>query len=108
VKPHVSILMVTSIDGHLHPSRFTSSPDGTRRDWSAQYEKVHANLGGDAWLVGRVTMAEMSKAVAHPPPKAETVGRAINVAKKGAAAFAVALDPSGNASSQSPLLAACV
>ena len=95
MKPHVSILMVTSVDGRLHPSRFTSSPDGTRRDWSTEYEKVHARLGGDAWLVGRVTMAEMSKAAAHPPSKAEAVRRPIHVAEAGAASFAVALDPSG-------------
>src|SRR5262245_45057749 len=95
MKPHVSILMVTSIDGRLHPSRFTSSPDGTRRDWSAQYEKVHASLGSDAWLVGRVTMAEMSKAGAHPPSKPTAVRRPIHVANANAATFAVALDPSG-------------
>jgi len=87
--------MVTSIDGRLHPSRFTSSPDGSRREWSAQYEKVHASLGGDAWLVGRVTMQEMSKAGAHPPVKAEGVRRPLHVAKGNAKTFAVALDPSG-------------
>jgi riboflavin biosynthesis pyrimidine reductase len=95
VKPHVSILMVTSIDGRLHPSRFTSSPDGSPREWSAQYEKVHASLGGDAWLVGRVTMAEMSKAAAHPPATVGAVRRPIHVAKGDATTFAVALDPSG-------------
>ena len=95
MKPHVSILMVTSIDGRLHPSRFTSSPDGTRRDWSTQYEKVHASLHSDAWLVGRVTMAEMSRAAAHPPADAEAVHRPIHVARTDAATFAVALDPSG-------------
>lgn len=95
MKPHVSILMVTSIDGRLHPSRFTSSPDGSRREWSAQYEKVHASLGSDAWLVGRVTMAEISKAGAHPPAKAGKVQRPIHIAKTDAASFAVALDPSG-------------
>lgn len=95
MKPHVSILMVTSIDGRLHPSRFTNSPDGSRRDWSTQYEKVHASLHSDAWLVGRVTMAEMSKAAAHPPAKPATVRRPIHVARADAATFAVALDPSG-------------
>jgi riboflavin biosynthesis pyrimidine reductase len=95
MKPHVSILMVTSIDGGLHPSRFTSSPDGARREWSAEYEKVHGRLGGDAWLVGRVTMAEMSKAAAHPPATHGAVARPIHVAKGSAKTFAVALDPSG-------------
>ena len=95
MKPHVTILMVTSIDGRLHPSRFTSSPDGGRREWSAQYEKAHANLRGDAWLVGRVTMAEMSKAAAHPPSRHGAVHRPMHVARADAASFAVALDPSG-------------
>ena len=95
MKPHVSILMVTSIDGRLHPSRFTSSPDGTRRDWSTEYEKAHALLRGDAWLVGRVTMAEMSKAAAHAPAKHAAVRRPIHMAKADAATFAVAIDLSG-------------
>jgi riboflavin biosynthesis pyrimidine reductase len=95
MKPHVSILMVTSIDGRLHPSRFTASPDGTRRDWSGEYEKVHASLHADAWLVGRVTMAEMSKTGPHAPPAPWKVERPIHVAKTDAATFAVALDSSG-------------
>jgi riboflavin biosynthesis pyrimidine reductase len=95
MKPYVSILMVTSIDGRLHPSRFTASPDGTRRDWSGQYEKVHASLQSNAWLVGRVTMAEMSKSGAHAPPGPWKVERPIHVAKTDVATFAVALDPSG-------------
>jgi riboflavin biosynthesis pyrimidine reductase len=95
MKPHVSILMVTSIDGRLHPSRFTTSPDGTRRDWSGQYEKVHASLRANAWLVGRVTMAEMSKAGPHAPPGPWKVQRPIHVANTDATTFAVALDPSG-------------
>ena len=95
MKPHVSILMVTSIDGRLHPSRFTASPDGTRRDWSGEYEKVHAALRANAWLVGRVTMAEMSKTGAHAPSGPWKVERPIHVAKTDAATFAVALDPRG-------------
>jgi riboflavin biosynthesis pyrimidine reductase len=87
--------MVTSIDGRLHPSRFTASPDGTRRDWSGQYEKVQASLHADAWLVGRVTMAEMSKAGPHAPAGPCKVERPLHVARTDAAAFAVALDPSG-------------
>lgn len=94
MKPHVSILMVTSIDGRLHPSRFTASPDGTRGDWTRQYEKIHASLQANAWLVGRVTMAEMSRTGPHAPPGPWKVERPIHVAKTDAAAFAVALDPS--------------
>jgi riboflavin biosynthesis pyrimidine reductase len=101
MKPHVSILMVTSIDGRLHPSRFTASPDGTRRDWSGQYEKVHASLHANAWLVGRITMAEMSKTGPHAPSGPWKVQRPIHVAKTDAATFAVALDASGKLHFQS-------
>lgn len=94
MKPRVSILMVTSIDGRLHPSRFTASPDGTRRDWSEQYEMVHASLQANAWLIGRVTMAEMSKADPHAPSAPSKVERPLHVAETDAATFAVALDPS--------------
>ena len=95
MRPRVSILMVTSVDGRLHPSRFTASPDGTRSDWSGQYEKVHASLDANAWLVGRVTMAEMSKTGAHAPPGPWTVQRPMHVAKTDATTFAVAMDASG-------------
>jgi riboflavin biosynthesis pyrimidine reductase len=101
MKPHVSILMVTSIDGRLHPSRFTMSPDGTRRDWSELYEKVHASLQANAWLVGRVTMAEMTKVSPHAPSAPWKVERPIHVAKTDAATFAVALDPSAKLHFQS-------
>jgi riboflavin biosynthesis pyrimidine reductase len=95
MKPHVTILMVTSIDGRLHPSRFTTSPDGTRSDWTAQYEQVHASLKANAWLVGRVTMAEMSRTGPHPPPGPWKVERPLHVASTDAPKFAIALDPSG-------------
>ena len=93
--------MVTSIDGRLHPSRFTASPDGTRRDWSGQYEKIHASLQANAWLVGRVTMAEMSKSGPHAPSGPWKVERPIHLAKTDVATFAVALDPSGKLHFQS-------
>jgi riboflavin biosynthesis pyrimidine reductase len=95
MKPHITILMVTSIDGRLHPSRFTQSPDGTRSDWTAEYEKTHASLQANAWLVGRVTMAEMSRTGPHAPSGPWKVERPIHVARTDAATFAVALDPSG-------------
>jgi riboflavin biosynthesis pyrimidine reductase len=94
MKPRVSILMVTSIDGRLHPSRFTASPDGTRSDWSGEYEKIHAALDANAWLVGRVTMAEMSKAGPHASSGPWQAERPLHVAKTDATTFAVALDPS--------------
>jgi riboflavin biosynthesis pyrimidine reductase len=95
MKPEIIMLMLSSLDGGLHPSRWTSSPDGERRDWSALYEKVHGTLNGDGWIVGRVTMAEMSKAQAHPPAGVGSVARPVHVASRDAGQFALAVDPSG-------------
>ncbi len=95
MKPHVICHMIVSLDGSLHPSRFTASPDGSRSDWSDLYERIHQSLDGDAWIVGRVTMAEMSKAGPHAPREVGAVNRPHHFAALGAASYAVALDPSG-------------
>jgi riboflavin biosynthesis pyrimidine reductase len=95
MKPYVICLMMTSPDGSLHPSRWTKSPDGSRADWSALYEQVHKSLDGNAWMVGRVTMAEISKAGPHPPSGAVDVERPHHFARSDAASYAIALDRSG-------------
>ena len=95
MKPQIICHMVASLDGSLHPSRFTTSPDGSRAEWSNLYEQIHGDLAGDAWIVGRVTMAEMSKADAHPPAYAGKVDRPYHFAQVGAGSYAVALDASG-------------
>jgi riboflavin biosynthesis pyrimidine reductase len=95
MKPHVICHMVASLDGSLHPSRFTTSPDGNRAEWSSLYEQIHQDLGGDAWIVGRITMAEMSKAGAHPPADVGKMDRPYHFARPRAGSYAVALDASG-------------
>jgi len=95
MKPYVICHMIASLDGGLHPSRFTTSPDGDRAAWSATYEQIHQQLAGDAWIVGRVTMAEMSKAGPHAPSDPGQVVRPCHVAKRGEGGYAVALDPAG-------------
>ncbi len=95
MRPHIICLMLTSPDGSLHPSRWTTSPDGSRSDWSALYEKVHKSHDANAWMVGRVTMAEISKAGAHPPAPPFEVKRPHHFANRQATSFAIALDRSG-------------
>lgn len=95
MKPYIICHMITSLDGGLHPSRWTESPDGDRRSWSSAYEDIHKQIGADAWMVGRVTMAEMSKASPHQPPAPYDVARPLHVARRDAESYAVALDPSG-------------
>lgn len=95
MRPRVICHMVTSLDGGLHPSRFTASPDGSRSDWSSLYEQIHLSLEPDAWLVGRITMAEMSKAAPHPPAHFAEVERPHHFAAPDAGSYAIALDPFG-------------
>jgi len=95
MKPEVIMLMSSSLDGRQHASRWTLTPDGERRDWGAMFEKVHEELGGDAWIVGRVTMQEMSKAAAHPPAPVPAVARPLHVATRDAKTYGIVLDPSG-------------
>lgn len=96
--PHVVCHMIVSLDGRIHPSRFTRSPDGGRSEWSSLYERVHEALRGDAWMVGRVTMAEMSRAEAHPPAGPHAVERPHHFARRGTSGggtYAIAVDRSG-------------
>jgi riboflavin biosynthesis pyrimidine reductase len=95
MKPEVILLMESSLDGKLHPSRWTVSPDGDKKRWSSLYERTHEALAGDAWIVGRVTMQEISKATAHPPATVPAVARPLHVANREAKTFAIALDPAG-------------
>jgi riboflavin biosynthesis pyrimidine reductase len=95
MRPTVICHMIASLDGGLHLSRCSTSPDGSRAEWSQVYEQIHQQLDGDAWIVGRVTMAEMSKAAPHPPAPPTTVDRPLHVGTRGAGGYAVALDPSG-------------
>ena len=95
MKPHVICHMLSSLDGRLAPSRWTTSPDGNRSAWSATYGAIHETLAGDAWIVGRVTMAEMAKGKPHAPAGKIVAERPHHFAAKGARPFAIALDTSG-------------
>jgi riboflavin biosynthesis pyrimidine reductase len=85
--------MESSIDGRLHPSRWTRSPDGTPKEWSAIYSSTHEGLNADAWIVGRVTMAEMAKGKPHAPDSALRQQRPHHFAAGHDKPYAIALDP---------------
>ena len=50
MKPYVICHMVASVDGRILSSRWRPKGVGT-----GLFERLHELLGGDAWLVGRVT-----------------------------------------------------
>ena len=95
MKPHVLCLMLSSVDGRLHASKWTKSPDGDPKQWSTLYEQYQDSLEADAWLVGRTTMAEMSKAAAHPVEQGDAPTRPVHRAAAATGPFAIAVDTSG-------------
>jgi riboflavin biosynthesis pyrimidine reductase len=92
-KPHIICHMLTGVDGRLHPSRFTRSPDGDRKDWSRVGEGVYAELAADAWMVGRVTMVEMAKGEPHAPGTFAKPPRPYHFVKRADTKYAIAVDP---------------
>ncbi len=90
MKPHVICLMASSVDGRTHHSRWR--PKGAGSEW---FEKIHDELGGDAWLIGRVTGSEFAKGKPYPATTAEKFPRENWFARRDAKAFGIVLDAHG-------------
>ncbi|HEU0151272.1 MAG TPA: dihydrofolate reductase family protein [Bradyrhizobium sp.] len=94
MKPEVICLMASSVDGRTTPSRWR--PKGAAGEL---FEQVHDGLGGDAWLIGRVTGSEFAKGTSYPPSTTETFPRtawfAPRDAKAEIKAYGVVLDAHG-------------
>ena len=90
MKPHVICLMASSVDGRTLPSRWR--PKGSAGNL---FERVHDELAGDAWLVGRVTGQEFARGKAYPEPAMETFPRDAWFARRGTKAYGVVLDAHG-------------
>lgn len=90
MKPHVICHMASSIDGRILPSR-----------WRPQvrvgelFDSLHEKLGGQAWLVGRVTGQEFAKAETYPVETQEAFPREPWFARRDASAYGVVLDAAG-------------
>lgn len=90
--------MGTSIDGRLHPSRFTSPATGISRDvLRSHYERVHDQFDADGWIIGRVTLNEMAKGTERPVREAPQVARTAHVGARNGRKLAIGIDPSGRA-----------
>src|ERR1700712_2190030 len=90
MKPHVICLMASSVDGRTLPSRWR--PQGSAGNL---FERVHDELAGDAWLVGRVTGQEFAKGKPYPVSTGEGVPREHWFARRDAKAYGVVLDAHG-------------
>jgi riboflavin biosynthesis pyrimidine reductase len=95
MKPHIVCHMIVSLDGRILTGRWSQSPDGSRADWSAVYGAIHEQLEVEGWIVGRVSMAEMSRAGPHPPENFAAPERPRHFATRSASTYAIAVDPAG-------------
>ena len=89
MKPYVICLMHSSLDGRTHPSRWR--PKGAGTDW---FEKIHEELGGDAWAIGRITGAEFAKGQPYPATN-EKLARENWFARRDAKTYGIVLDAQG-------------
>jgi riboflavin biosynthesis pyrimidine reductase len=91
MKPHVICHMVASLDGRTLSSRWR--PEGAAA--SGLFERLHGELGGDAWLVGRVTGQEFAKRKGYPAHTDKTFPREAWFARRDTKAYGIVLDAHG-------------
>jgi riboflavin biosynthesis pyrimidine reductase len=89
MKPQVICLMASSVDGRTLHSHWRPKGSG-----SNLFERIHDELAGDAWLVGRVTGSEFAKGAPYPASR-ETFPRQPWFARRDANAYGVVLDAHG-------------
>jgi riboflavin biosynthesis pyrimidine reductase len=82
--------MASSVDGRTLTSRWR--PKGAAGDL---FERVHDELGGDAWLIGRTTGSEFAKGELYPTTTSNTFPREPWFAQRDAKAYGVVLDARG-------------
>jgi riboflavin biosynthesis pyrimidine reductase len=91
MKPHVIMHMMSSVDGRIVT---TDWPE--KYNVGGLYERVHADLRGDAWVVGRATMAEFAAGEPRPVSTEERLSRETWKAPKAdKGPYAIAFDRHG-------------
>jgi 5-amino-6-(5-phosphoribosylamino)uracil reductase len=96
MRPTIICHMGTSLDGGLHPSRFTRPAAGVPNDVLRQhYEAIHDRFEAEGWIVGRKTMAEMAKGSERLVATTAPLPRQPHLGQRNGRKLAVAIDPSG-------------
>lgn len=90
-RPHVICHMATSIDGRILPDRWRPSVGNT----IGVYEKIHTQLSGDAWIVGRTTGQEFAEDDVTHPTTGETFPRTTWLPQRDAEGYSIVLDAHG-------------
>ena len=71
MKPYVIAHMNASVDGRILGSRWRPAENRM----AGLFERLHEELGGGSWLIGRVTGSEYAKADAYPDRTDQTYPR---------------------------------
>lgn len=96
MRPKIICHMVSSVDGRLLVGRWTPSAAGIGAGLlHRHYEEVAGRLGGEGWIVGRTTMAEIAKGEPRVPSVVPGDLRGTHVADRKGRDLAVAVDPHG-------------
>jgi riboflavin biosynthesis pyrimidine reductase len=91
MKPYVICHMNSSVDGRILGSRWRPSENRM----AGLFERIHEELSGGSWLIGRVTGSEYAKAQAYPSHADQTYPRECWFARRDANAYGIALDAQG-------------
>lgn len=96
MRPYIICHMGTSIDGRLHPSRFTRPAAGISTPvLRSHYETIGERFEADGWIVGRKTIAEMAKGHPKHVNNPESLPREPYRAERGDRSLAIGIDPRG-------------
>src|SRR3954469_22226970 len=91
MKPYVISHMNASVDGRILGSRWRPAENRM----AGLFERLHEQLGGGSWLIGRVTGSEYAKAESYPDRTDRTYPRQPWFARRDVAAYGIALDAWG-------------
>lgn len=95
MRPYVICHMMAPLDGELLVDRWAPSTGRPTEDLIAEYDRVHEELKGDAWIAGRAVGEEFADGRPHPPAVVPAVERPVHVARPGADEYAILIDQNG-------------
>ncbi|WP_219924711.1 dihydrofolate reductase family protein [Halomonas sp. ND22Bw] len=96
MRPRITCHMITSLDGRLHPARWSDPGDDRIDDLvGTHYEAAAGRIGAEGWIVGRRTMAEFVDQDADPERLEAPMTRPNHLAERGGRDLCVAIDPAG-------------
>jgi hypothetical protein len=85
MKPYVICHMNASVDGRILGSRWRPAENRM----PGLFERIHEQLGGGSWLIGRVTGSEYARAEAYADHADQAYPRESWFARRDAAAYGI-------------------